>query len=80
MSHLEMIVAVVAILGGIFIGALAIVLDFLRKGSKGHLNADDARIIQEIHQGLQRMEKRIEAVETIVIDRAAKEDEALERE
>ena len=30
---------------------------------------DDTRTIQEIHRGLQRMENRIEALETILMDR-----------
>jgi phage shock protein B len=30
--------------------------------------SDDTRVIQEIHRGLRRMEQRIEALETIVID------------
>jgi phage shock protein B len=31
---------------------------------------DDIQIIQEILQGLERMEKRVEALETILLDRA----------
>lgn len=30
----------------------------------------DTQLIQEIHRGLQRMEDRVEALETIIIDRA----------
>ncbi|MBN2123786.1 MAG: hypothetical protein JW821_05815 [Deltaproteobacteria bacterium] len=35
--------------------------------------ADEARIVQEIHQGLSRLEERIEALETIVMDRERKD-------
>jgi phage shock protein B len=32
------------------------------------LHEDEARIMQEIYQGLSRMEERIEALETLVLD------------
>jgi len=32
------------------------------------LNADETKLIQEIHQGLSRMEERVEALETILVD------------
>lgn len=32
--------------------------------------ADETRLIQEIHHGLARMENRIEALETLLMDRA----------
>jgi phage shock protein B len=35
------------------------------------LNADETRLIQELHQGMARMEKRVEALETILMDREA---------
>ena len=31
--------------------------------------ADDSKIIQEIYQGLSRMEERVETLETILLDR-----------
>ncbi len=31
--------------------------------------ADDSKLIQEIYQGLSRMEERVEALETILLDR-----------
>lgn len=37
--------------------------------------ADETRLIQELHQGLKRMEERIEALETILFDRERKERE-----
>ena len=35
--------------------------------------SSDTELIQEIHRGLQRMEDRVEALETIIIDRAHRE-------
>jgi len=37
-------------------------------GSGRHAQSDEARIIQELYQGLSRMEDRIEALETILMD------------
>ena len=33
------------------------------------IRADEAKMIQEIYQGLARMEQRVEALETIIIDK-----------
>lgn len=35
-----------------------------------HYNAEDTEIIQELHRGLERMGQRIEALETILLDRS----------
>lgn len=68
---------VVAILGfialvitGLVAGAVAIV-KVLRgpRGGQGQMAEDEARTMQEIYQGLGRMEQRIEALETILMDR-----------
>jgi len=40
---------------------------------KEEIQADETRLIQEIHQGLMRMEERIEALETILMDQDRKE-------
>ena len=40
----------------------------LSKGGRGS-QSDEARIIQEIYQGLSHMEQRIDALETILMDR-----------
>ena len=34
--------------------------------------AEEARMIQEIYRGLSRMEERVEALETIILDRTRK--------
>jgi phage shock protein B len=44
----------------------------IKKGDSDYA-ADDTQMIQEIYQGLQRMEERIEALETIIMDRVQQE-------
>ncbi len=34
-------------------------------------NIDETRLLQEIHRGLERMEERVEALETLLFDREA---------
>jgi len=71
---------IVAVIGGVFLEALKIVTGNKKsRDGKKNLSPDETRVIQQIHQGLRRMEKRIEAVETIVLDKATKEDEKVER-
>jgi len=64
------VIPLMLIIGGIFFAAWKI----WRGGSTGKkLSADETRLIQEIHNGLMRMEERIEALETLLLDRAQKE-------
>jgi phage shock protein B len=35
--------------------------------------AEDARMVQEIYEGLSRMEQRVESLETIILDRKGKD-------
>jgi len=44
----------------------------LSKGRRGQ-QADEARMIQEIYHGLAGLEKRIDALETILMERQGKE-------
>lgn len=66
------LVAVLLIFGGpIFLIALAILKG--GKTKKGQMmEADEARKAQEIYQGITRMEKRIEALETIILEHEKK--------
>ena len=41
----------------------------LKGGKSGELNPDETRMIQEIYRGLSSLEKRIESLETILIER-----------
>lgn len=76
-------VLIVAIVFGSIIIALAIipvsillVIKFFKGGlsrTEQKKQADEAKMIQQIYQGLSRMEERVEALETILLDRE-KED------
>lgn len=40
----------------------------IRQWTGEQLNTDETRLVQELHYGFTRMEKRIEALETIILD------------
>lgn len=64
-----------AIIGSTILMAIKIVKGGLsRKGQK--LETDEAKVIQQIYQGLSRMEERVEALETIILD-SERKDQAL---
>ena len=44
----------------------------VRQWTGEQLSTDETRMIQELHQGSFRMEERIEALETIILDRERK--------
>jgi phage shock protein B len=55
----------------IFLAILAgIIWFFARMGGAGNRQAqvDDTRLVQEMHQDLEKMEARIEALETILLE------------
>ena len=57
-----------AIIGSTILMAIKILKGGVtRKGRQNQ--ADEAKIIQEIYQGLSKMEQRVEALETIILDR-----------
>jgi len=67
---------IVAIVFGSFVlipavigGTILISIKLLRGGTARKDQAEDSKIIQEIYQGLGRMEDRVEALETILLDR-----------
>ena len=76
-------VFIVAIVIGGIILALAIIgstvlmaIKILKGGLSGkgqRLQAEEARMIQEIYQGLSRMQERVEALETIILDHERKD-------
>jgi phage shock protein B len=59
------LVLIPAVIGGTIIMAIKL----LKGGTARKDQAEDAKIIQEIYQGLSRMEERVEALETILLDR-----------
>ena len=65
-------VLLLAIIGSTILMAIKILKGGLsRKGQK--YQAEEARMIQEIYQGLSRMKQRVEALETIILDRERKD-------
>jgi phage shock protein B len=79
--HAALIVAIVfggsllalAIVGGTILMGIKIIKGGVsRKDQK--LQTEEARLIQEIYQGLSQMEKRVEALETILLDRERKDN------
>jgi phage shock protein B len=65
-------VLALAIIGSTILMAIKILKGGLsRKGQK--FQADEARIIQEMYQGFSRMEERVEALETIILDHERKD-------
>jgi len=65
---LLVVLPVLVIVGGFVIAALKTL-----RGSVAPEQADDTRLIQEIYQGLQRMEQRVEALETLLLEKERKD-------
>jgi phage shock protein B len=65
--------ALVLVLAGIAAIIVALVIKLLRGRSDNASQAEDARVIQEIYQGLSRLEQRVQSLETILRDRSRKE-------
>lgn len=63
--------ALAAVVGGIFIKALKIWKGISPEQSQ-QLQAEEAKLMQEIYQGLSRMQERVEALETILLGRERK--------
>ncbi len=71
---------IVAIVFGSFVliplvvgATIVISIKILKGGSSRKDQAEDSKIIQEIYQGLSRMEERVEALETILLDRESRD-------
>lgn len=70
------LLSVVLIFSPILIWAVVWALRVLRGSTSRrdrHLDAEEAKLMQELHQGLTRMEARVEALETILLERRGKE-------
>jgi phage shock protein B len=61
-------ILILAIIGSTILMGLKIVKGGVTSRNR-KTQTDEARIIQEIYQGLARMEERVEALETIIMDR-----------
>jgi phage shock protein B len=55
---------------------ILLALKFIRSGKRGSQEEEvsETRMIQEIYQGMERMEKRVENLETIILEKEKKED------
>ncbi len=66
------IVLCLAIIGGTILMGIKIAKGGIsRKSQQSH--SEDAKMIQEMYQGVSRMEERVEALETILLDKEGKE-------
>jgi phage shock protein B len=65
--------ALVLVLAGIAAMVVALAVKLFRGAGDSSSQAEDARIIQEIYQGLSRLEQRVESLETILTDRSREE-------
>ena len=66
------IILALAIIGSTVLMAIKILKGGLSRKGQG-LQAEEARMIQEIYQGLSRMQERVEALETIILERKRKD-------
>ncbi len=57
-----------AIIGGVFLAALKI-LKGDGTGRGGESDLEETRLIQELHRGLRRMEERVDALETLLMEK-----------
>ncbi|MBL7217387.1 MAG: phage-shock protein [Desulfobacteraceae bacterium] len=65
-------ILILAIIGSTILMAIKIFKETVSK--RGQQNqTDEAKMIQEIYKGLSQMEERLEALETIILDRERKD-------
>ena len=62
----------VAVVGIIVVKVLRLVTGSSPRGGQ-QLQAEETQLMQQLHQGLSRMEDRIEALETLLLERDRKE-------
>jgi phage shock protein B len=70
------ILLVLALLGGTAVAMVKIIKGKAARQDEAQ-KSEEAKIIQELHQGLKRMEGRIEALETILLEKKAKKEDSL---
>ncbi|UCH22036.1 MAG: phage-shock protein [Deltaproteobacteria bacterium] len=66
------IVLALAVVGSTILMAIKIIKGGVSRKEQKY-QADETRMIQEIYQGLSRMEERVESLETILLDRKKKD-------
>jgi phage shock protein B len=65
--------ALLLILAGVAAIVVALGIRLFKGAGDRTTKAEDARVIQEVYQGLSRLEKRIETLETILFERRREE-------
>ena len=65
-------VLALAIVGGTILMIIKILKGGLSRTDQ-KAQAEDAKMVQEIYEGLSRMEQRVESLETIILDRKGKD-------
>jgi phage shock protein B len=65
-------VLALAVIGGTILLGIKILKGGLSPSSR-RSQAEEAKMIQEIYEGLSKMEKRVEALETIILDQTRKD-------
>jgi phage shock protein B len=63
---------VLALLGGIAVAVLRVLRG---KGGQAAADTEEARLIQQLHADLKRMDRRIEALETILLESRGRDRE-----
>ncbi len=66
------LVLALAIIGSTILMGIRIVKGGVSRRGQAY-QADETRMIQELYQGLSKMEERVDALETILLDRERKE-------
>jgi phage shock protein B len=78
-QHMQGAMIVSIVFGGIVLalaiigGTILMAIRFLKSGGSRAEQEREAKMIQEIYQNLAHMEKRMEALETILLDREEKD-------
>ena len=73
---LTIILVFAILLAAVVGGILLVIVKVLKGGGSGRSkerDEEDARLVPEMCQGLEKMEKRVEALETILLDREGKD-------
>ncbi len=74
-AELAIVMALSIPLAAVLGVTIVLIIKVLKGGRSGRgLDDDEARVMQEIHQGLERMERRVEALETLLLDRERKDE------
>jgi len=66
------LIIALAIIASTILGSIRIIRGGVSRKSR-KLEADEAGMIQELYQGLSKMESRVEALETLLLDRERKD-------